>query len=312
MQAQQEENVATSPRVSETAPPSTRADARAAGRGALPSLKQVKQPPRRNVAGERSGHGRASATAREWLDFVVPKTAVPEDYHVRETRPVRPDDDEYHAAWDEATKCWQVTIFPSRFPSQREQVSLLRDCLNRMLQAELEHLGLPPGSNLLALLERAEDFDAAYAAVTSIYTAGVQEVSRQVSVHCVERAHLLQSVWSASELLRVRAMAIKEGRISELAAKLDELQARRQRDGAERRDRARVHPSLWCAGGAPRRARAARGHLRDRGDARGKERGGPASTSLEGEAGAHGQVAAKRALLGGGAASRVAGVARAR
>ena len=120
MQAQQEENVATSPRVSETAPPSTRADARAAGRGALPSLKQVKQPPRRNVAGERSGHGRASATAREWLDFVVPKTVVPEDYHVRETRPVRPDDDEYHAAWDEA----EALLLPKRLEKNEEDETL--------------------------------------------------------------------------------------------------------------------------------------------------------------------------------------------
>ena len=37
---------------------------------------------------------------------------------------------------DDASEAWQVTVFPAQRPAGREQVGHLRDCLNRMLQAE--------------------------------------------------------------------------------------------------------------------------------------------------------------------------------
>ena len=85
--------------------------------------------------GDGGGHGPAPAS-RQRLDFQLPASKLPPSAHVKQQRPVRPDKDEFTAVWDDATETWQVTVFPALLPSGREQVRYLRECLNRMLQAE--------------------------------------------------------------------------------------------------------------------------------------------------------------------------------
>ena len=74
---------------------------------------------------------------------------------------MRPENEEYAASWDGEARVWRVTVFPSTRPSGREQVGHLRECLNRMLQAETAHHGLPAGASLLDVLDAAPDADAA-------------------------------------------------------------------------------------------------------------------------------------------------------
>jgi hypothetical protein len=233
-----------SPRAVETAPadlPSPSEQPQPSHPGGLPPRRRRdRDRGQARWPADRFGHGRTPTAARQWLDFVVPKTAIPPEQHVCEQRPVRPDGD-YEAEWDGS--CWQVTIFPSMRPSGREQVNHLRECLNRMLHKELETSGLRAGSNVLDLLERGEDADLAYGALQSIYLAGLKELSRQVAMNCVERSHLLAEVCTASKGLSERLAAIKDRKIGALERRVATL-AEENRVASERLESFRLVESM--------------------------------------------------------------------
>jgi hypothetical protein len=163
-----------------------------------------------------------SPMAKASVEPLPPRSIVPLQYHIREAMPVRPPEQElgsYAADWDAYNEMWQVTIFPAQRPEGREQVGHLRNCLNRMLNAEGEaavRAGiLPRGTapSLLQILDGSPDADRTYRVLHSIYAAGVHELARQVSSNCAERGQLLINVWSSVEALRERMLQLREDRV---------------------------------------------------------------------------------------------------
>ena len=73
---------------------------------------------------------------------------------------------------------------------------------------------------MLAAAPDAASLGRAYRAIQSIHAAGVHEISRQVGTHCVERAHLLSSLWDASEQLAATMVELSGRRAAALERRL--------------------------------------------------------------------------------------------
>ena len=230
-------NLRSPSRASARAPPRT-ADAASSPRSVASS---PLTPPRTAGASSISG-------------FSPPPSILPVAYHIRESLPVRPDGQgSCSATWDDSDEAWQVTTFPAPLPNGREQVTHLRNCLNKMLQAErdaAERAGVlrattadgvsasggsvgggsgvadgGGGASVLQLLESSPDLERSYRVLHSIYASGMHEVSRQVATHCAERGVLLINMWTSSEALRERMLELRAERSQGVAAENQRLKA---------------------------------------------------------------------------------------
>lgn len=135
-----------------------------------PTSAPAKQPATKEVSclSDAEGHGRFRDPNGLYnaLDFEVPGTQIPEQYHVskRERRaPGGPPG---------ALK----KVFPTHEPSSRSEAVLLEECFDKMLQDAGGKDGDPDR-------------------VRAVCQQVMNEVVRQVTVHCVERGRLLVNVW---------------------------------------------------------------------------------------------------------------------
>ena len=112
------------------------------------------------------------------------------------------------------------------------------------------------GDDLLQLLEQTppQELDRQYAALHSIFAAGVHELARQVSINCIERGELLASVWASTEALKARLLLRKE---ADAAAAREELARLREEHAAAEAELQARAPAAACgptARASPRRA----------------------------------------------------------
>ena len=86
-----------------------------------------------------------------------------------------------------------------------------------------------------------------YAALHSIFAAGVHELTRQVSIACIERGELLWSLWASADALKARFVAKKERNVAAMEAELVALRARQAAadERCARMDQAEAQPANW-------------------------------------------------------------------
>jgi hypothetical protein len=112
-------------------------------------------------------------------DTVLP-SSIPEQYHLVR-KAFFPEGDKRDWAYIQKEKMWLKTEFPSLIPAGRQDVLLLDRWLESML------------------LEQASTGDQTPRSVVQdaqkVYSMCFHEVVRQVSVHCVERGHLIMKIW---------------------------------------------------------------------------------------------------------------------
>lgn len=167
------------------------------------------RPPRRDISFRRDapGHGIASRPG-QFRDARPPPSQVPEHLRVVERVPHPPDEAErrkYAVSYNHHDGLWEKQLFPARVPAGRQDVRLLSEWITCQLAEATATLGGGggtagggggPGSaetstdtNLAATVKR----------VVPLLNTSMNEIVRQVTLHCAERGVLLQRVWASFE-----------------------------------------------------------------------------------------------------------------
>ena len=110
-----------------------------------------------------------------------------------------------------ATRKWERTVFPSKVPAGRRDVQLLHAWVGDMVARLQQTAGKLPEENMLkeaqVLFTRPSSTHHTHTAtpysiprVTArrrqvLFSVAFHEVTRQVSVHCLERGHLMGKIW---------------------------------------------------------------------------------------------------------------------
>ena len=172
------------------------------------------RPSRRDISFRRDapGHGIASRPG-QFRDARPPPSQVPEHLRVVERVPHPPEEAErrkYAVSYNHHDGLWEKQLFPARAPAGRQDVRLLSEWITSQLAEATATLGGGgvaagggaegggggPGSaetstdtNLAATVKR----------VVPLLNTSMNEIVRQVTLHCVERGVLLQRVWASFE-----------------------------------------------------------------------------------------------------------------
>eukprot|EP00002_Diphylleia_rotans_P021127 TRINITY_DN4112_c0_g1_i5.p1 TRINITY_DN4112_c0_g1~~TRINITY_DN4112_c0_g1_i5.p1 ORF type:complete len:1124 (-),score=255.28 TRINITY_DN4112_c0_g1_i5:1500-4871(-) len=144
-------------------------------------------------------------------------SAIPSDFHVRENTFVPPSNDRTsHLDFEEETLLWKKTVFPSRQPSNRQEVLYLAETFERMLQ-KTDESGSYTGLEFIDA--RRKIHDACY-----------NELLRQVTVHCVERGVLMKRIWGGYidifeslrqlDLARIEELLMQQAKLREYYEKM--------------------------------------------------------------------------------------------
>eukprot|EP00002_Diphylleia_rotans_P026381 TRINITY_DN5253_c0_g2_i2.p1 TRINITY_DN5253_c0_g2~~TRINITY_DN5253_c0_g2_i2.p1 ORF type:complete len:1014 (+),score=191.90 TRINITY_DN5253_c0_g2_i2:21-3062(+) len=149
----------------------------------------------------------------------LPTTAIPEKYHVKAdssvTLPEKFRTPALTSQFDIPGRKWKTTLFPSALPSSRQEVIMLQLCYEQMI-SDLETMNLPA---LVYLEERKK-----------VYQVCIQEVVRQVSVHCADRGAFLAHI--VKELFEVHNKELFG--LEDNLKKLYSMQAHTRKDYEER------------------------------------------------------------------------------
>jgi len=120
----------------------------------------------------------------------VPKSVIPEAFRIVLESPLPHKDPSFYSIWGDdsewkynsTTRQWEAVLFPSKVPAGRSDVLLLHAWVNDMVKR------LKGGSE--ALGEEGVLKDAQL-----LFSVAFHEITRQVSVHCLERGHLMGKIW---------------------------------------------------------------------------------------------------------------------
>jgi len=99
-----------------------------------------------------------------------------------------PEEDRANSEYDEEERMWITTVFPARRPAGRRDVALLKRWVDRHV--------VP--------LEEVIDYKTSEEQA-KVLAIALNEIVRQVSVHCVERGELLAEVWQRYSTIFSRA-----------------------------------------------------------------------------------------------------------
>ena len=113
-----------------------------------------------------------------------------------------------------ATRKWERTVFPSKVPAGRRDVQLLHAWVGDMVARLQQTAGKLPEENMLKEAQ-------------VLFSVAFHEMTRQVSVHCLERGHLMGKIWWSEMELFQRLLALRkaeaDAHAAERAALLSQL-----------------------------------------------------------------------------------------
>ena len=113
-----------------------------------------------------------------------------------------------------ATRKWERTVFPSKVPAGRRDVQLLHAWVGDMVARLQQTAGKLPEENMLKEAQ-------------VLFSVAFHEMTRQVSVHCLERGHLMGKIWWSEMELSQRLLALRkaeaDAHAAERAALLSQL-----------------------------------------------------------------------------------------
>ncbi|GMH44706.1 hypothetical protein BSKO_12658 [Bryopsis sp. KO-2023] len=92
-------------------------------------------------------------------------------------------------------KAWLASVFPTHLPASREDVMRLREYTEARI-SQLEDEAERNGNSLTNYAEEA----------IRLYTMGFQELTRQVSLQCVERGRLMADLWASHTDIMTRVV----------------------------------------------------------------------------------------------------------
>ena len=113
-----------------------------------------------------------------------------------------------------STRKWERTVFPSKVPAGRRDVQLLHAWVGDMVARLQQTAGKLPEENMLKEAQ-------------VLFSVAFHEMTRQVSVHCLERGHLMGKIWWSEMELFQRLLALRkaeaDAHAAERAALLSQL-----------------------------------------------------------------------------------------
>eukprot|EP00753_Platysulcus_tardus_P020701 PLAT8346.1.p1 GENE.PLAT8346.1~~PLAT8346.1.p1 ORF type:complete len:966 (+),score=525.09 PLAT8346.1:64-2898(+) len=135
---------------------------------------------------DRPGHG---ISPRGYSDFKVPPSTVPAFLRIIERSPLPPKQAGAYETWyDEREAMWHTVVFPALKPASRQDVALLERWLGEQMGKITEQFGERITSDNMA--------DVVQAAVP-VLSMSLNELVRQVALHCSERGQLLDKTWKS-------------------------------------------------------------------------------------------------------------------
>ena len=181
----------------------------------------------------------------------VPASVIPDAFRIVMESPfptrepsfysVFGEDTEDNWAYNAATRHFEAVLFPSKVPAGRRDVVLLHAWVNDMVNR------LKQTSSNLKEEEMLKDAQL-------LFSVAFHEIIRQVSVHCLERGHLMGKIWWSEMELFQRLLQLQRRSHATLAserkARVDEKATMQARIEALEREVADLR-----AGGAYRRPR---------------------------------------------------------
>lgn len=165
----------------------------------------------------------------------VPASVIPDAFHIVMESPLPMRDPNFYTLFGEEEDKWQYNertrhfeaiLFPSKVPAGRRDVLLLHAWVNDMVGR------LKQTSVSLHEEEMLKDAQL-------LFSVAFHEIIRQVSVHCLERGHLMGKIWWSEmelfnrllQLMRRSEQALKLERTrgveekASMQARIDELEA---------------------------------------------------------------------------------------
>ncbi|QDZ20499.1 hypothetical protein HOP50_04g30170 [Chloropicon primus] len=188
-----------------------------------PDVSYRKERATMSTAGASKRVGTALEGKGMSLDFLLPKTMIPEKHEVAERWPIVPnllrarnlssfkslkDEGVYY---DAENKQWCKTVFPSWQPGSRADAMMLRKWANEAIESFNMST---PKSNVLEDMKRAQ----------KILSTAFHELTRQVLISCRERGELMAELWNSQTVLFARAMEISELELNRTHLKLEEAE----------------------------------------------------------------------------------------
>ena len=151
-----------------------------------------------------------------------------------------------------ATRKWERTVFPSKVPAGRRDVQLLHAWVGDMVARLQQTAGKLPEENMLKEAQ-------------VLFSVAFHEMIRQVSVHCLERGHLMGKIWWSEMELFQRLLQLRQADAQlvrrereEHRAELDGLrrQVRQMQARVARPDRRHSQPACTPTDSLPRGSQA--------------------------------------------------------
>ena len=159
------------------------------------------------------------------LNFLLPKSMIPERHEVAERWPIVPNLlrarnhtsfkslKEEGVYYDNGNKEWCKTVFPSWQPGSRADALMLRKWANEAI--DNFNMGTPKANVL-------EDMKGAQ----RILTTAFHELTRQVLIGCRERGELMSELWNSQTILFAKALEISEAELNRTHLKLEEAETK--------------------------------------------------------------------------------------